>query len=136
MSFPGNQQEEGRVCSFIALCGIGNLPDVRKVADQLGDVDVSDLSGKTGLMAAAAGNRLEIMAFLLDRGADPNKANTNGTTPLMFAKTAAFAYGTCDGMKILLDSGADKNTSDKNGLTALDYTVRNSRIIREFLENY
>jgi ankyrin repeat protein len=76
------------------------------------------------------------MVFLLMQGADPNKTNANGTTPLMFAKTAAFTYGDCEGMRILLEAGADKNARDKSGLTALEYTVRNAGMVREFLEKY
>ena len=87
-------------------------------------------------MAAAARNRTDIMCFLLEMGADANKANMNGTTPLMFAKTAAFAYGDCGGMKILLDAGANRDARDRNGLTALEYVIERAELVRNFLETY
>jgi hypothetical protein len=54
----------------------------------------------------------------------------------MFAKTAAFAYGSCAGMKILIDAGADRDARDKNGLTALEYTISRADLVRKFLEEY
>lgn len=136
MTASRDRQEDIRVLDFIAACEMGRLPDVHRLAGLIGNVDAPNTSGKTGLMASAARNRLEVMVFLLMQGADPNKTNANGTTPLMFAKTAAFTYGDCEGMRILLEAGADKNARDKSGLTALEYTVRNARMVREFLEKY
>ena len=136
MSVSGDRQEGAHVLDFIAACEAGSLPDVRRLAGLIGNIDLPNSSGKTGLMASAARNRLEVMAFLLERGADPNKTNANGTTPLMFAKTAAFTYGDCGGMKILLEAGANKNARDKSGLTALDYTIKNADKVRKFLESY
>jgi len=130
------QDGDERLAEFIGACEAGDLLTVRKLAAQVTNVDLAGPSGRTGLAAAAAKNRIEIMRFLLEQGADPNKANANGTTPLMFAKTAAFAYGDCTAMRVLLDAGADKNARDKNGLTALDYTVRNSAMVIKFLEKY
>lgn len=121
---------------FLSSCEAGNLAQVKELAKNLDDVDLVDATGRTGLMNAASRNRIEVIAFLLERGANPNKANANGTTPLMFAKTAAFAYGDSMGMKMLIDAGADRNARDKFGLTALDYTKERADMIKSVLENY
>lgn len=124
------------VAGFLDACSAGDLPRVQALAARMADIDVADKSGRTGLMAAAARNRTDIMCFLLEMGADANKANMNGTTPLMFAKTAAFAYGDCGGMKILLDAGANRDARDRNGLTALEYVIERAELVRNFLETY
>jgi len=124
------------IVDFLSHCERGNLAIVKEIAERLGDVDVVDSAGRTGLISAASRNRIEVIAFLLERGADPNKANANGTTPLMFAKTAAFAYGDSTGMKLLINAGANRNARDKFGLTALDYTKERADMIKAVLENY
>jgi len=121
---------------FWAACEAGRIDIVHELASRINDIDLADQAGRTGLMAAASRNRVGVMNFLLERGADPNRGNVNGTTALMFAKTAAFAYGDCTGMKILLDAGADRHARDKNGLTALDYTINRAELVRGFLETY
>ena len=123
-SIQTNEASEDLIQRFIAACDAGFL-----------DL-VSVLGGKTGLMAAASRNHTSVMRFLLEQGADPNRRNANGTTPLMFAKTAAFAYGDCTGMQVLIDAGADRNARDKAGLTALEYTVQRAGMVRDFLEVY
>lgn len=124
------------MAAFLAACEAGDIETVRELSTRIGDVDSTDASGRTGLMAAASRNRTAVMTLLLQQGADPDKANANGTTPLMFAKTAAFAYGDCAGMKVLLDAGADRDARDRKGLTALDYTISRAALVRNFLETY
>ncbi|MCK9549665.1 ankyrin repeat domain-containing protein [Aquamicrobium sp.] len=121
---------------FVTTCEAGMLDDVSYLAEKIADIDLAAPGGKTGLMAAASRNRTNVMRFLIEKGADPNRANDNGTTALMFAKTAAFAYGDCTGMQILLDAGADRDARDNSGLTALDYTIRRAEMVRYFLESY
>jgi ankyrin repeat protein len=56
----------------------------------------------TALCAAAGAGRLESVRLLLDGGADPDPASSDGTTPLM----AAAASGHLKVMRLLLERGA------------------------------
>ena len=76
---------------FVVACETGNLEDVKlflannpEVLNQVG----KDREGKerTGLIAAADKGHNEVVKLLLDKGADPNIANTWGLTPLDVAK--------------------------------------------------
>jgi hypothetical protein len=52
-------------------------------------VDEKDSSGWTGLHHAVAGERFDIVAFLLRMGADPTVKNNAGKSPLDFFKPAS-----------------------------------------------
>ena len=58
---------------------------------------------------------LELVQQLLKAGADPNMANKNGWTPLMFAAK----YGQLEIAQSLLAAGADPNRATKDGRTPL-----------------
>ena len=64
--------------------------------------------------AVTAGS-VDRASFLLSKGADPNKPDDQGETPLINAAQAHNA----DLLKLLLDHGAKVNARDANGMTAL-----------------
>jgi len=84
-------------------------------------------------MEACRAGDLEKAIRLIKSGADVNATNANGTTPLMFAKTAAFGSGDLRILNLLIASGADINAKDKHNKTALDYTVERSQLLIKFL---
>lgn len=73
------------------------------------------------------------LAFLLQKGANPNVRDKDGLTPLMLATQLRFV----DGVRLLLAKGADVNDTNKQGETALMRAVqfRDSELVRLLLAN-
>ena len=97
----------------------GNTTEVKKLLSS-GMLDVNREHGfilDTPLLKAA-GNRVMIQ-LLLDRGANPNKSQKYGVTPLH----KAAHHGHKAVIKLLLDKGADPNGSDQDGWTALHWAT-------------
>ncbi len=65
---------------------------------------------------------------LLDAGADPNRADPRGVTPLMMAA----GYGYTDTVQILLKRGANTKLRDRDGATALDMAITGVNDIDRF----
>lgn len=84
--------------------------------------------GATPFLFAADRVDVPLMRLLLELGADPLLANSEGTTPLLAAagvgtnepqEEAGEESEAAEAVKFLLDLGADVNTVDKNGDTAM-----------------
>lgn len=73
---------------------------------------------QTVLMLAAAGGFSDIVGILLERGADPEKRDSDGRTALMYAATS----GNHGVVKMLVDAGADVRAADRQGLDAFHWT--------------
>ena len=58
---------------------------------------------------------MEVVRALLDRGADVNQADNDGTTPLIIVS----GTGHVEVVRALLDRGADVNQATNNGGTPL-----------------
>ena len=85
------------------------------------------------LAHAAACNLVEIGQILIDAGADVNKIDAIGQTPLMDASY----NGYLDFVKLLLDNSAVINNSCDLGYTPLHYSVlsENHELVKYLLEN-
>ncbi|MCY4429718.1 MAG: ankyrin repeat domain-containing protein [Rhodospirillales bacterium] len=84
-----------------------------------------DTEGLTALHRAAAEEPLpEVIALLLDDGADIGDRNEAGETPL---HRAARKNAHMDVLTVLLDRGADINARDGNGNTPLHAAARHNR---------
>src|SRR4051812_34584217 len=101
-------------------------------AAQKGDVDLAKvllyasanvrattrIGGYTPLLIASRNGDAAMIQALVDGGADPNNATTNGTTALMFAAAA----GRNDAVKVLIEKGANVNAKENvKGETALTF---------------
>lgn len=79
-------------------------------------VNARDITtGETALHAVVQRRDLTWVRFLLQRGANPNIADKNGTTPLQIAAQLGFI----EGVEQLIKRGADVDVSDTTGETPL-----------------
>jgi len=96
---------------------------VPKVIEKLLDAGADPnamVGGSTALCEAAAAGAHATVFVLLDRGAQPNKADTFGKTPLHVAALG----GHLKTIKVLLQTGADVAARDKVGNTPLHEAAR------------
>jgi ankyrin repeat protein len=86
------------------------------------------------LVHAIVGNRLEMVRLLIASGADVNRADTTGMTPLMYA--AATNFGDPTIVDLLLKSGARLETRGKDGVTAADLARKYNKYNPEIVERF
>jgi ankyrin repeat protein len=96
--------------------GNGDSPALTRVAPaaRSGNADTGWTEGTTPLMKAALRGTVDEVRKLLDAGADPNAANAEGSTALMFASLRDEGLA-----RILLDRAANVNARTRDGFTAL-----------------
>ncbi|MEM9501510.1 MAG: ankyrin repeat domain-containing protein [Pseudomonadota bacterium] len=96
-------------------------------------INTRDLtSGDTGLHIVTKRRDALWIRFLIQRGADANIRNKQGSTPLQVATTLGFV----DGVEELIKGGAQVNVSDQSGETPLISAVhqRNVQLISQLLK--
>ena len=81
------------------------------------EIDARNHKGYSALMLAAYHGRVEVVRYLLNRGADANTADNGGSTVLM---GAAFK-GDLEVARLLVQAGADICARNANGRTATDF---------------
>jgi ankyrin repeat protein len=99
--------------SIHEAAGAGDLATVRALVAKSPDLaNAKDESGRTPLHWAARGTNAELLAYLVEKGADVNALDNNGTAPLH----SVASRGNVDGIRILLAEGADIHleTAEKN----------------------
>lgn len=94
--------------------------------------------GWTPLIVAAFNQRLEVVQMLLGRGADPDVSGRNGTTPLMYAKTA-LQNGTSEDRSTvlaLLAAGAGLRRTDIYGKDVFHHLEKTGALeVRDWLRS-
>lgn len=88
----------------------------------------------TPLMIAAYKENLELVEALVENGANVNARTFKGTTPLMYAKSAAKKSGRTDIMDYLILNGALVNIKDSTGTSIYKYALQegNKEVIKFF----
>jgi ankyrin repeat protein len=113
-----------------------NLPYAKKIPPRQAQGDIVVPPGATPLFRATRATDLTAIRLLIEKGARPAVANTDGSTPLMvaaglgarrtgdeeFVEKAARA-DPLDAAKMFVDAGADVNAVNDAGNTAMHYAA-------------
>ncbi len=106
---------------FFDAVNSDNSIKVEKILDKRNLVNSTNNMGWTALIISAYNGFYDLARILIERGADVNKPNQNGTTPLMYAKDNAIKTGDCKIFNLLISYKADITQSDRFGKTLTDY---------------
>jgi ankyrin repeat protein len=129
-------REAGAKDDFYTVIRAGEAVRVRAMLEADPALAKADSSLGGPLFVASRSGRAEVVSVLLEFGADPNKVNSKGNTPLWFAaqSPAKPASSRIAVMKLLLEAGADLNHRCENGTTALHFAAwRGPAEVVEFL---
>lgn len=118
-----NSQEPQVLLTIDQAAAKGDLATVKRELQKGEDVN-GEHAGTSLLSLATKNGRLEMVKFLVDKGANVNHGAINGTAPLMLAAT----NGHLDVVKFLVDKGADVNAKDHKGGTPLMAAAREGHL--------
>ena len=100
---------------------------------EVGDINSSNLTGATPLMAAALHGHSETVLALLRNGANVNAVNNLQQSALHYA----VAHGCLETIRVLITHGAHVNVESQEGETPLSIAVKMDRAdIIDLLEYY
>ncbi len=97
------------------VCNGATVDEVKARLAEVDDIDEVDFKGWTGLHWALVREVPEVIALLLESGAEPNKPTGTGRIPLNIAMRS----GQGDAVRMLLAAGADPERADSDGKTPL-----------------
>ncbi|KAL0935911.1 ankyrin repeat protein [Colletotrichum truncatum] len=100
----------------------GSLPHIKLLQEYGADINTRDAhTGQSGLHVALGQNRLDIVSWLLEHGANPNVSDYTGTTLLI----SALHKKQYELAKLLLTRGADPNSTGLMGKGVLWQMLQN-----------
>lgn len=110
---------------------------IHYVNSGLGVEDQTD-KGWTMLIVAVYNQRIKIVKWLIEKGANVNHVSNNGTTVFMYAKTKILQTKNYNLLNLLIREGADLNVRDyKNKWTVLQYVkeLKHQEMINYLINN-
>jgi hypothetical protein len=111
-------------------CYSGNNEVAKYLITHVDDIDSKSSYG-TPLMAATVKKNTELVRLLLQKKANPNAVDQNGSSALHFS--VIFSYEEI--IKLLMLAEADPTIKDNRGNSALDYArITNNKKITELLK--
>ena len=115
-----NTPNERGFSPLILACYSGNESVAMYLVDKA-NIDYVSNEG-TALMAAVVKGNLKLVSLLLDKNANPNLTNKQGTTALIYA----VQFKNAEVVSLLLKHNASKIQLDNEGKTAFEYAVFSS----------
>jgi len=112
---PAAAQSPGHDAALIRAAAAGDPAAVKRLLAQGASVKARDAEGRTALVAATYGNRVEVARLLIDAGADVNAQDNLRNSAFLLAG----ASGHLDILKLTLAAGADLKSTNRYGGTAL-----------------
>lgn len=103
---------------LILACYRGNTDVAAFLADKVEDINYSSSSG-TALSAAVVKGNLFLAKILLENKADPDRADQNGLTPLIYA----IQFKNRELVEVLLKFKANRKLPDAAGKMPFEYAV-------------
>jgi uncharacterized protein len=103
---------------LILACYRGNTEVANYIVKKTKSINYISPMG-TALMAAVVKGNVSFCELLLKQGANPNLADENGTTALIYATE----FQNLALVNLLLKNKADKNLKNKEGKTAFEFAV-------------
>jgi ankyrin repeat protein len=124
---------------LLAACQSGDTAEAQRMLAKIPDlVEFRSPEGWTPLILASFGQHCDVVKALLHAGADPNACGKNGTTVLMYAKTALIGQTSPDFgiLRALIEAGADPWRHDALGKDIFHYLqAKNDTVISQWLAN-
>jgi methionyl-tRNA formyltransferase len=84
-------------------------------------LETKTIEGWTPLMVAAYNGSFETVKILIDKGAEVNATNYNGTSVIMYSKTNLLKTNDTKITDLLIENGANIYQIDNNGKSVLDW---------------
>lgn len=122
-----NQTNENGFSPLILACYRGNTEVADFLIDNVKDLDYKSQDG-TALAGLSVRYNKNLVEHLLKKNANPNIADSTGTTPLFWAVKS----GNKELVGLLLQYKADKTMKDSMGMTPFEYALKtdNKEIIK------
>lgn len=121
---------------LIDACKTDDADTAAKILPHMNEINANEKHGWTPLIIAAYHGSAAVCSLLIQAGANPNRPNLNGTTPLMYARHAAERTGNLDVLRCLLNAGAKILDTDYLGKSIIDYAREDQQFhVVNFLES-